>query len=164
MRNTSNVRFYFHNLSRAEKIVTALLLIFSLSAAILNIWKRFIYIEDINYSLFVTPISIFIGFNITFLSIMTLSKYSTTLYSCEIYVNKTKTTLLHSMLLYYKTHIYFSFLIIVFIVLVNIAKLSNIYINSLFYFLVIVWSQMTIITFKYTFSFLLQAIISNSSE
>lgn len=159
MKNVYKAVWYFRYIEKKELWTFILFNLIGIAIIAINSAIQSIFAVDTTYNIYISMISIFIGFNVTFLSIMTLSNYSKKLYSIEITTNGGITTnMLSQMIMYYKGQIYYSFvLLLVFIIANHLNFQGDIWVN-LFILLSINWFIVTTITLKYTFAFIIRSV------
>lgn len=157
MRVINLLKIYFSNLAYLEKVVFVMLIGLSSVLAILNSVCNTLELT-IDSNAFLTIISIFIGFNITVISIMALADYSKELYKYEIKTAQGTTTLFHKLIIYYKGQIYFSIFMLFVLLLIGILTISNPIVDNIIVFLLIIWIAVSIFTLKYTFAFIVKQV------
>ena len=157
MKNYNKAFYLWKYLSPFERLITILVNIIIITFIVINVFFKFIEI-DTSYNIYISLIAIFIGFNITFLSIMTLSKYSKTLYNKEINMHGISTNLLNVMMMYYKSQVYYSFFMMIGLFIVYHINFAGIVWDSIFLLLISNWFAITGLTLKYTFAFIIKAV------
>jgi len=156
--NINKVRHYIHYLSKVEKLFLCLLLILVLGIMIANYFINFFDLKNIMSIDILAMLSITIGFNITFLSITTLSRYSSNLYKKEIKINGVTTTMFHNLLMYFKAQIYFSFILLITTILYLLFEIDNMFFTAIFTFFLVFWVFVTFISLKYVFVFIIKTV------